>query len=101
MKFNDDEQIPYRSAVPTGIIPKEEASVDEAHFDTLKIVQRELRDGIRQLDQWHAFDLKKENTSLSVEQQILAHRQAFDILAPILAHVDGVIERIDAKYREN
>jgi hypothetical protein len=98
---HSDEDIPYRSAVPASIIEtKDQATVDEANFDTLKAVQQDLHEALTQLDQFHVFDLE-DKEGMDIKQQIKAHRLAFEVLAPITAAVDSAVEKVDGKYRRS
>lgn len=93
----NDEEIPYRSNVPESIIASDATTTDEDQYGTLKQVYVALKASIGDLDKWHAFDL--ELKELTLKQQIVAHKLAFDILAPLLDTVESALATVDDKYR--
>ena len=94
-----DEEVPYRSHVPEGIASDNKPTWDEDNFDTLKVVHSSLRDSMAALDKWHVFDLE-EKDGLDIKQQILAHRLAYGIVAPLEEAIRNAISVIDDKYRD-
>ena len=96
---NSDEDVPYRSHVPDGITSDDSPTVDEDNFDTLKAVYISFQEAIAALDKWHAFDLE-EKDELSLKQQIVAHRLAYDIIAPLYSELRNTVSSINAKYRD-
>lgn len=94
-----DEDLPYRASVASVLPSADDTRVDESHYDTLRAVHTALKDGMDGLDEWHAFDLTKSD-GLTVEQQIVAHRKAFDILVPVFQAVNDAIIKVDEKYKE-
>ena len=96
---SSDEDIPYRSYIPEGLVADVRPTKDEDQFDTLKAVGRILRTSVAELDGWAAFDLKEED-GLTIKQQIVAHRLAFAVLAPLLESVESAISVVDNKYKD-
>ncbi len=93
-----DEEIPYRS--PASVIPARDDSVQDEHdYSTLLAVQKILAKEIAEIDSIHVFDLKEG--SLTIKQQIVAHRKARFILEPIAQQVNSAIESINVKQERN
>lgn len=94
----DDEAIPYRA--PVFHAPREEKTVtdDEQDYDTLRSIHRVLKEGLENIDKWHAFD--STESELKMKQQVVAHRMAYGLIAPLFESVDAAIKVVDDKYRE-
>lgn len=96
----DAEEIPYRSAVRVNLPEADKASTqDEANYDTLRAVRDALASGIYELDKWSAFDLTE--SEMDIKQQIKAHQLAFEILSPLLEALNGSLEAVDRKYKQD
>jgi hypothetical protein len=96
----DNESIPYRSGIPALTpAPTPAYSKDESEESTLRSVYRDLKKAMDEIDQWHAFDLGKNN-GLTIAQQIVAHQKAYDIVAPAFDSVKSALALIDNKYKE-
>lgn len=105
MKFNSDENIPYAT---TGIpVPaaKPKVSTDEANYDTLIQVRKELAAALAALyKDFNAFTAADKANTAQAAQDLLvdikARQIAFGILEPICESVNSTIQLIDKKYRE-
>lgn len=94
----NDEDIPYRSAIPQQVVEKDEFTTDEQQQGTLNNVYKVLKESIENLDKWHAFDCR--DTDLKIKQHIHAHKMAFDIVAPAYEAVEQALAIVDQKFRE-
>lgn len=74
---------------------------DDADQSTLISVLKDLQAAMDNIDKWHAFDLKGNETSLTVEQQIIAHQRAYEMVAPAYEAVKAAVALTDSKFREN
>lgn len=97
MAFDD---LPYRTP---GVSPgfgqaTAPVSQDEANYDSLKGAYLEMKAAIDGLDKWHAFDLDEKTSEMAVKQQILAHRKAFEIVAPAFQTLESAVELVDREF---
>lgn len=97
----DPEALPYRSPVTVAaanapITPTR----DEDEYGTLKSVYIDMKAAIERLDQWHAFNLDEKTAGLTLKQQIVAHKQAYDIVAPLFSTLESAVELIDRTFIE-
>lgn len=95
----NDEEVPYRTAfdiqTPT---PAAKFTRDEADQSTLIRVLQILREGVADLDKWHAFDLTE--SELKLKQQIKAHQIAMSILAPTVEAVEQALAMVDEAFKQ-
>ena len=94
----NDEDIPYRSAIPETVVADTKFSKDEEQEPTLRRVYKLLKDGVDDLGRWNAFDLTE--TELKLKQQIKAHQIAASILEPALDAVTQALATVDENFRQ-
>lgn len=97
-----EDALQYRTpgVAPRSAFTEPETQQDAANYDTLKSVYKDLKAQMENIDKWHAFDLKGDLTGMSVEQQILAHQVAYDMVAPAFEAVQTALETIDREFIE-
>lgn len=82
----------------TSRAPERTYSRDDAEQSTLQAVHKDLSAAMEEIDKWHAFDT--EEKELTLKQQIVAHRKAYEMVAPALDAVTNALATIDSKYRQ-
>lgn len=97
LRHSQGDELPYRTPVTATAAPTR-TSVNENNYDTLKIILAALGDSLETIDGWHAFDV--EEKELTVKQQIVAHRKAYEIILPAYEAVKSAMQKVDAKYKE-
>lgn len=102
MGFGDADALEYRTAgiAPQYTQPASVVSQDEANYDTLKSVYLDMKQRLDDIDKWHAFDLKKNESDLEIKQQIYAHQVAYDILAPAFQALETAVATVDNVFLE-
>lgn len=97
-----DEDFSYRTT-PTAVpAAQQPVSRDEADYSTLKAVYKDLKQCIDDIDKWHAFELEGslDGNNLSINQQILAHKKAFEIVQPAFEAVERALLEVDQQFIE-
>ena len=99
MAYNENEEVPYRNSAADlkALVDDTTFSKDEEDQGTLRNVYKILKDGVDDLDKWHAFDLTE--SELRLKQQIKAHQVAASILQPSLEAVEQALAMVDEKFR--
>lgn len=101
MGYGDD--LPYRTP---GISPgfgqttQPSVSQDEAQYNTLKAVYLDMKETMDTIDKWHAFDLDEKTAGVTIKQQILAHRRAYEMIAPSFQALETAVEQVDRQFIE-
>lgn len=97
-----DENTPYRARFPgLSVTPDENTnSQDQQEFSTLEAVYLDAKAELDKIDAWHAFELDEKLAGLTIKQQILAHKIAYDILAPLVETMRDALATVNEKYRE-
>lgn len=109
MPTREQDDLPYRSAVPQGIVSSNKGTTtNEQNYDTLKNVLKTLDTRIEGLyKDFNAFDVvgllqssELDDAQKKLLVQILAKQQAYDVLIEAREAINSVLITADQKYKQ-
>ena len=95
----NDEEIPYRSQIPSNIVEDTKPSSDEEDHRTIKSIYYNLKAALDKLNSWRAFE-HKNDSELSLKQQIKVRQMAFDIINPQVELARDALMKVDATFKQ-
>lgn len=105
--MDDRADLPVRSPVTPlgGRVKRDSDQINEANYDTLKIVEKFLGEQLEALyKDFNAFDVLKDKSkaqaAANLLRQVEANQKAYEILKPAYDAVVTAIERIDNKHKQ-